>query len=114
MLKAFRKMNDPFREVNMPQAPMCRVYDRQLLAKLMKRTGTGGRLTARDLASLASLPVGTVGALLSGEQRYLPREKAERITQVIGVDLMVLFVPCERAGRVFVDATAPVSEAVSA
>ncbi|MFI2465969.1 hypothetical protein ACH475_06275 [Streptomyces globisporus] len=98
----------------MPQAPMCRVYDRQLLAKLMKRTGTGGRLTARDLASLTSLPLGTVGALLSGEQRYLPRDKSERIAQVIGVDLLVLFVPCERAGRTFIDASAPATEAVSA
>ncbi len=114
MLKAFRKMNEPFREVNMPQAPMCRVYDRQLLAKVMERSGTGARLTARDLASLTSLPLGTVGALLSGEQRFLPREKAERIAQVIGVDLLILFVPCERAGRSFVDATAPASEAVPA
>ncbi|MEU0001527.1 helix-turn-helix domain-containing protein [Streptomyces microflavus] len=106
-------MNEPFREVNMPQA-MSRVYDRELLARLMKRTGTGARIRIRDLASLTSLPVGTIGALLSGEQRYLPREKAERIAQVIGVDLMILFVPCERAGRMYVDSPVPAPEAVSA
>lgn len=96
----------------MSQAPMCRVYDRELLARIMKRTGTGARMTTRDLAKVAKLPHGTVGSLLSGEQRFLPRDKAERIAAVIGVDLMVLFVPCERAGRVFVD-IAP-REAVSA
>lgn len=98
----------------MPEAPMCRLHDRQLLAKVMKRTGTGGRLTVRDLSSLTLLPVGTIGALLSGEQRHLPREKAERIAAAIGVDLLILFVPCERAGRVYVDATVEVSESVHA
>ncbi|MFD9781993.1 hypothetical protein ACFWZS_31365 [[Kitasatospora] papulosa] len=95
----------------MSEAPMCRIYDRDLLARLMKRTGTGAKLTTRDLAKVAELPHGTVGALLSGEQRFLPRDKAQRIATAIGVDLLVLFVPCERAGRVFIDATAP--EAVS-
>ncbi|MFF4246256.1 hypothetical protein ACFYY2_17560 [Streptomyces sp. NPDC001822] len=95
----------------MSEAPMCRIYDRALLARLMKRTGTGAKLTTRDLAKVAELPHGTVGALVSGEQRFLPREKAQRIATAIGVDLMILFVPCERAGRVFIDATAP--EAVS-
>ncbi|MFD9757989.1 hypothetical protein [[Kitasatospora] papulosa] len=95
----------------MSEAPMCRIYDRDLLARLMKRTGTGAKLTTRDLAKVAELPHGTVGALVSGEQRFLPRDKAQRIATAIGVDLLILFVPCERAGRVFIDATAP--EAVS-
>jgi hypothetical protein len=107
MLAAFRKMNEAISEVNMSDAPMCRIYDRDLLGRLMKRTGTGARLTTRDLASLAGLPHGTIGALLSGDQRFLPREKAQRISTAIGVDLMILFIPCERAGRVFIDATAP-------
>jgi len=111
MLAVFRKLNESLSEVNMSEAPMCRIYDRALLAKLMQRTGTGAKLTTRDLAKVAELPHGTVGALLSGEQRFLPREKAQRIATAIGVDLLVLFVPCERAGRVFIDATAP--EAVS-
>ncbi|THA31761.1 XRE family transcriptional regulator [Streptomyces sp. A1277] len=91
----------------MSEAPMCRVYDRELLARLMKRTGTGARLTTRDLAKVAGLSHGTVGALLSGGQRFISRDKAERIVGALGVDLMVLFVPCERAGRVWLDAIAP-------
>lgn len=97
----------------MSEAPaMCRIYDRELLARLMKRTGTGARLTTRDLAKVAELPHGTVGALVSGDQRFISREKAVRIATAIGVDLMILFVPCERAGRVFVDTTAPTAVAV--
>ena len=112
MLTAFREMNDALSEVNMSEAPMCRIYDPALLARLMKRTGTGARMTTRDLAKVAELPHGTVGALVTGTQRFIAREKAQRIATAIGVDLMVIFVPCERAGRVFVDAAAP--EAVSA
>lgn len=107
MLAVFRKLNESLSEVNMSEAPMCRIFDRDLLARLMRRTGTGAKLTTRDLAALSGLPHGTIGALLSGEQRFLPREKAQRIAAAIGVDLMVLFVPCERAGRVFIDATVP-------
>ncbi|WP_326592779.1 helix-turn-helix transcriptional regulator [Streptomyces brevispora] len=112
MLVVFRKLNEPLSEVNMSEAPMCRIYDRDLLARLMKRTGTGARLTTRDLASVAALPHGTVGALLNGDQRFISRDKAQRIAAAIGVDLMVIFVPCERAGRVFVDATAPTAVTV--
>ncbi|MFD6281253.1 helix-turn-helix domain-containing protein [Streptomyces sp. NPDC060209] len=96
----------------MSEAPMCRIYDRALLARLMKRTGTGAKLTTRGLAELVQVPNATIGALLNGDQRFLPREKAERIAVAIGVDLMILWVPCERAGRVFVDATAPEAVAV--
>ena len=96
----------------MTDAPMCRIYDRDLLARLMKRTGTGARLTTRDLAKVTALPHGTIGNLLAGDQRFIVREKAERIAAAIGVDLLVLFVPCERAGRHYVDASAP--KAVSA
>lgn len=113
MLGAFRKMNGTLSEVNMSEAPMCRIYDRELLARLMKRTGTGARLTTRDLAKVAAVPHGTVGGLLSGTQRFIAREKAQRIAAAIGVDLLVVFVPCERAGRVFIDA-AKARQAVTA
>lgn len=112
MLAVFRKLNESLSEVNMSEAPMCRIYDRDLLARLMRRTGTGARLTSRDLAKVAELPHGTVGALMSGDQRFISREKAHRIATAIGVDLLIIFVPCERAGRVWLDAPAP--EAVSA
>ncbi len=107
MLAVFGKLNGTLSEVNMSDAPMCRIYDRDLLARLMRRTGTGAKLTTRDLAKVTSLPHGTIGALLSGDQKFIAREKAERITATIGVDLLVLFVPCERAGRQYVDTASP-------
>lgn len=73
--------------------------DAQLLRRLMRRTGTGAKITARELAAQCDLALGTVGALLSGTQQKLPEDKAKRIAHAIGVDLLVLFVPCERAGR---------------
>ncbi|MFD0344040.1 hypothetical protein ACFVH0_36140 [Streptomyces sp. NPDC127117] len=112
MLAVFSEMNGALSEVNVTQVHMCRMHDRALLAQLMKRTGTGERMTARGLAAATTLSVGTIGSLLSGDQRFIPREKAERIASAIGVDLMILFVPCERAGRAYIDVSAP--EAVSA
>ncbi|MGW0537850.1 helix-turn-helix domain-containing protein [Streptomyces sp. NPDC003032] len=79
--------------------PMYRLVSGALLRTLMQRTGTGNRVTVRELAAAADVSVGTVGSLLTGEQQRLPEDKAKRIVSVIGVDLLVLFIPCERAGR---------------
>lgn len=105
MILAFRSWNEPFREVNVSTStPMYRLWSGDLLRTLMQRTGTGSRLTVRELAAAADVSVGTIGSLTTGTQQLLPEEKAKRIAKVIGVDLLVLWVPCERAGRVYVAA----------
>ncbi|WP_327703603.1 hypothetical protein OG530_19125 [Streptomyces decoyicus] len=110
MLKPFRKLNGTFSEVKMDKVPMCRLVSGDLLRTLMKRTGTGARITVRDLAAAVQVPNGTIGALTTGAQRFLPEDKGKRIASTIGVDYLILFVPCERAGRTLVD----IREAVSA
>ncbi|WP_263170636.1 helix-turn-helix domain-containing protein [Streptomyces sp. SCSIO ZS0520] len=65
----------------------------------MKRTGTGERLTVRGLALRADLSNGTISGLCTGAQRTLPAAKAERLAEVIGVDVLVLFIPGGRAAR---------------
>lgn len=74
------------------------------LKLLMERTGTGKSISSRGLAEAAGVAHGTVGALMAGTQRVIPEDKAKAITGALGVDLLVLFVPMERAGRVFVPA----------
>ncbi|MFJ4712682.1 helix-turn-helix domain-containing protein [Streptomyces sp. NPDC088785] len=78
------------------------LMDGPLLRRLMKRTGTGRRATVRELAEAAGIAVSTVGGILNGTQRTLNEDAARKIAQTIGVDLLVLGIPCERAGRAFV------------
>ncbi|WP_432114049.1 helix-turn-helix domain-containing protein [Streptomyces sp. S1] len=85
----------------MPEKPTPTTYavftpDR--LRMLMERTGTGEPVTSRELAEAAGIAHGTVGALMSGAQRTVPEAKAKAISAVLGVDLLVLWVPMERAG----------------
>ena len=47
---------------------------------------------------------GTIGALMSGAQRVVPEHKAKAIAGALGVDLLVLWIPMERAGRVLIPA----------
>ena len=96
MLSALHHLNNPFQWRNM-NPPTYRV-DADLLRTLMRRTGTGARITIRTLATRTGLAVGTIGALLSGAQKDLAEDKARRIARAIGVDLLVLFIPNERAG----------------
>lgn len=96
MLKALHHLNNSFQWRNM-NPPTYRI-DADLLRILMRRIGTGARITVRELAARTDLAVGTVGALLSGAQQTLAEDKAKRVAQTIGVDLLVLFVPNERAG----------------
>lgn len=74
------------------------------LKTLMERTGTGRPITSRGLAEAAGVAHGTIGALMAGTQRAVPEDKAKAIAAALGIDLLVLFVPLERAGRVFVPA----------
>lgn len=96
MLSALHHLNKPFQWRNM--IPLTFRVDRDLLRTLMRRTGTGARITIRQLAAQTDLAVGTIHALLSGAQQTIAEDKARRIARAIGVDLLVLFVPNERAG----------------
>lgn len=69
----------------------------KLLELLMERTGTGASVSIRELAELARVPHGTIGNLLTGEQEGVLTDAAERIAAAIGVDLLVLWIPVERA-----------------
>lgn len=68
-----------------------------LLEQLMKRTGRGDAVNIRQLAKRAGVPHGTIGNLLTGEQEGVMPDAAERIAAAIGVDLLVLFIPIQRA-----------------
>jgi transcriptional regulator with XRE-family HTH domain len=96
-------------EVNVSQGPptMYAVASSDRLKTLMERTGTGESITSRELAAAAGVAHGTIGALMSGAQQTVPEDKARAIVAALGVDLLVLFIPMERAGRVFVPVQAP-------
>ncbi|MER5882668.1 XRE family transcriptional regulator [Streptomyces sp. NPDC001941] len=74
-----------------------RLVSIQLLELLMRRTGTGSGVSIRELADRADVPHGTIGNLLTGEQEGVYAEAAHRIASAIGVDLLVLWIPVERA-----------------
>lgn len=80
------------------------------LKMLMERTGTGDAVTVRELAASAGVSHATIGALLTGAQRVIPEHKAKAIAARIGVDLLVLFIPMERAGRTFIPAQQPTQQ----
>ncbi|MEV8396199.1 helix-turn-helix domain-containing protein [Streptomyces sp. NPDC057596] len=94
-----------------PSPTMYAVVSGDRLKTLMERTGTGEAVTSRELAAAAGVAHGTIGALMSGTQRLVPEDKAKAITAALGVDLLVLFIPMERAGRSFIPAQ-PQKEAV--
>ncbi|MET9516999.1 helix-turn-helix domain-containing protein [Streptomyces sp. NPDC002994] len=68
-----------------------------LLETLMKRTGRGDAVSVRQLARRAGVPHGTIGNLLTGEQEGVYSDAAHAIAAALGVDLLVLFIPIERA-----------------
>lgn len=78
-------------------APKYRLVSRSLLAELMRRTGRGDRVTGRQLAAEAGIAHGTVGMLLTGAQEIVTLSTAQAIARRIGVDLLVLWIPAERA-----------------
>jgi transcriptional regulator with XRE-family HTH domain len=110
----FSEMNEMFCEVNMRESPptMYAVASSDRLKVLMERTGTGESITSRELAAAAGVAHGTIGALMSGAQQTVPEDKAKAIVAALGVDLLVLFIPMERAGRVFVPIQPSTREAV--
>jgi transcriptional regulator with XRE-family HTH domain len=72
------------------------------LRMLMERTGTGEPVTSRQLAAATGISHGTIGALMAGTQHTVPEPKAKAIAAALGIDLLVLWVPMERSGRVFI------------
>jgi transcriptional regulator with XRE-family HTH domain len=109
MLYSFRFLKASFSEVNVSTTMYALAStDRQTggerLKSLMFRTGTGQRLSAEALAEAVGVSKGTVGALMADTQRYIGEPKAKAIAAAIGVDLLVLWIPMERAGRVFIPA----------
>jgi transcriptional regulator with XRE-family HTH domain len=109
---SFNRTNETSHEVNVskeaPRPTMYAVASADRLKLLMERTGTGEPVTSRELAEKAGVAHGTIGALMTGKQQTVPEPKAKAIAAVLGVDLLVLFVPMERAGRVFIPAQAAV------
>lgn len=105
-LTTFNELNVTFSEVNVsePQPTMYAVESGDRLKMLMERTGTGESITSRELATAVGVAHGTIGALMAGTQRVVPEPKAKAIAAVLGVDLLVLWVPMERAGRAFIPA----------
>jgi transcriptional regulator with XRE-family HTH domain len=102
-------MNELFNEVNVsksekPPTTMYAVANSDLLRLLMERTGTGEAVTSRELAEAVGVAHGTIGGLMSGAQRVVAEPKAKAIAAALGVDLLVLWIPMERAGRTFIPA----------
>ncbi|MYX16888.1 hypothetical protein GTY67_26425 [Streptomyces sp. SID8374] len=73
------------------------LFSRARLRDLMRRTGTGERITTRQLAADIGIAHGTVGGLLTGAVQVVPESTAVDIAARIGVDLLVLFIPVCRA-----------------
>ncbi|MEU5426928.1 hypothetical protein AB0H73_15170 [Streptomyces olivoreticuli] len=98
MLDSFKQMDALFQEVDMAaRDDLYLLDDRDLLIRLMRRTGSGQRVTVRQLAKGAAVAVGTVGNLASGAQTCVTYPTARAISQAIGVDLPILFVRVGRA-----------------
>jgi transcriptional regulator with XRE-family HTH domain len=98
MLFISKQCNESTHEVDVTR-PVLRykLWSIELLELLMKRTGTGDSVSIRELADRAGVPHGTIGNLLTGTQEGVMADAAHRIATAIGVDLLVLFVPIERA-----------------
>jgi transcriptional regulator with XRE-family HTH domain len=80
-----------------PEAPKYRLVSAELLRLLMQRTGTGSAVTGRRLARDVGVAHGIIGELLTGARDTVSATTAQAIAQRIGVDVLVLFVPAERA-----------------
>lgn len=98
MLYSFNSMNETFHEVNVsPRTTMYRLVSIELFRQLMRRTGTGGPVTLRQLAAAVGIPHGTIGNLLTGQQETVPEATAQALAQRLGVDLLVAFEPICRS-----------------
>lgn len=78
-------------------SPRYKLINRTLMRQLMQRTGSGHQISIRKLAEAVSLPHGTIGGLLTGEQASVPAEAAHAIASAIGIDVLILFTPTGRS-----------------
>lgn len=89
----------------MPEEHMYQLVDRDdcpgpdFLRLLMERTGSGSKISVRQLAAAVGVSHSTIGKLLTGQTRQLPYEHAHRVAQRIGVDMDVLWVAVGRSAR---------------
>jgi transcriptional regulator with XRE-family HTH domain len=98
MLHPSKQCNESTHEVDVnTPAPLYRLVSAELLRMLMQRTGTGAPVSVRALARKAGVPHGTIGNLLTGDQESVSAAAAHEIAQAIGVDVLILFIPMERA-----------------
>ena len=81
----------------MVREPRYRLLKPTLLRELMKRTGTGYKVSIRELADQVGIPHGTVDALLNGATKTQPARVAHSISSAIGVDVLILWTPTGRA-----------------
>lgn len=77
--------------------PLQELLDRDLLLRLMERTGRGDSVDVRKLARRAGVARGVVGDLVSGARKRVTYESAAAICSALGVDLLVLFAPVGRS-----------------
>lgn len=77
--------------------PLQQLLDRDLLLRLMKRTGQGDEVDVRKLAARAGTSRGVVGDLVSGARSRVTYESAAAICAALGVDLPILFVTVGRS-----------------
>ncbi|MFD5632405.1 helix-turn-helix domain-containing protein [Streptomyces sp. NPDC127072] len=77
--------------------PLQQLLDRDLLLRLMKRTGQGDAVDVRKLARRAGIARGTVGDLVSGARSRVTYDSASAISAAIGVDLEILFASVGRS-----------------
>lgn len=75
------------------------LVSRDLMRTLMQRTGTGKRITTRELAAEIGIAHGTIGGLLTGAVQVVPQSTAVDIAERIGVDPLVLFIPVGRSNK---------------
>ncbi len=86
------------------------LLDPDLLRRLMERTGSGHSISGRELARRVGVPHGTIDNLLNDNTKSQPYEIACSISQVVGVDLLVLWTPGGRSVPVGTDDVAALSQ----
>lgn len=94
--------------------PRMRLRDPDLLRRLMQHTGDGSRATIRDLAASAGVHPSHIGELLTGAQDTASADVAAGVAQRVGVDLLVIWTPAERAAGDMPVGVPAADEAVSA
>ncbi|MEU2181513.1 helix-turn-helix domain-containing protein [Streptomyces thermolilacinus] len=90
-----------------PDVPLYRLVSADLLHTLMGRTGTGRPVSVRQLAALSGVPRTTIGDLLTGKRAAAPAATAHAIASAIGVDVLILWTPEERAAKASVGTAVP-------